>query len=170
MEDIFQLLAYFDWSILPRTIVQTFTHADWRGAAERGGVTGLLAEAGASLIGTNCCAFFTPIGGPWSGARIERLLAGRGIKMWGVGFANGELFFRVSREQAAWAQYVMERAGVPLLYGGAPSDQPGPRTAAGQPARGNSMGGEEPAAQAVGPAERGDVLDRLMDTIDSLLP
>ncbi len=36
--------------------------------------------------------------------------------MWGVGWANGEMFFRVRKRQAAWAQYVMQRYGVPLLH------------------------------------------------------
>jgi hypothetical protein len=34
-----------------------------------------------------------------------------------VGYFHNELFFRVKARQAHWAQYVMLRAGVPLLHG-----------------------------------------------------
>ncbi len=170
MEKLLQLLAYLDWSVLPRTIVQSFIHADWRAARERGGAAGVAAEAAASLIGTNCTAFFAPIGGPWSGAQIERLLRSKGIKMWGVGFANGELFFRVSRQQAAYAQYLMERAGVPLLHGGAPIEQPesGP-TVSGPQVPGASL---ERASGGHAHAPKGGAisLESVLDTIESLLP
>ena len=48
---------------------------------------------------------------------IEALLLRYGIKLWGVGYWNNELFFRVKGRQAHWAQYVLLRGGVPLLHG-----------------------------------------------------
>jgi hypothetical protein len=152
VRNLFQLLAYFDWLALPRTIVQTFAHANWSTARDKHGVPGVLMEAGASLIGTNTFPFFVPLDSPWGGADIEALLGSKGIRLWGLGFANGEMFFRVSRRQAAWAQYLMLKAGVPLLH----------QLPAAGPVGGHS------AAQAGGLRKGSDSFERLVDSIDSL--
>ncbi len=149
MKQLFELMTYFDWLVLPRTIYQSFAHADWRAARARG-AAGMAAEAGASLVGANAYPFFVPLDGPWGAADIQNLLAGKGIRLWGLGFANGEMFFQVSRKQAAWAQYVMQRAGVPLLHG-APAAAPAGR--AGQDGAGQSQ----------------DALARLLSALDRFL-
>jgi hypothetical protein len=128
MRPFLEFLTSFYWIALPETILQTFRHADWRRAREQG-VGGLLSEAIGSLLGTNSWPFFVPLRSGWNGADIARLLKRHGVRMWGYGFANGELFFRVRRSQAAWAQYVLLREGVPLqhrLFSGKTASRPQP--------------------------------------------
>jgi hypothetical protein len=115
MRSFLEFLTNFYWIALPETILQTLWHADWRRAKDRG-LGGLIREAVASLLGTNTWPFFVPLHSGWDGAAIARLLSRHGVKMWGYGFAGGELFFRVRRSQAAWAQYVLLREGVPLQH------------------------------------------------------
>jgi hypothetical protein len=129
MRSFLEFLTSFYWIAVPETIFQTFWHADWRRAKDRG-LGGLLNEAIGSLLGTNSWSFFVRLDSGWNGADIARLLKRHGIKMWGYGFANGELYFRVRRSQAAWAQYVLLREGVPLQHRlfsekMAPAPQPG---------------------------------------------
>lgn len=114
MSGIAEFFADFYWPYLPQVLAESLWYADWKGAYKRGGIQGLCAETISSFIGTNCYPFFVPINGGWSGRSIQQLLAKKGIKMWGWAFANGVQFFHVKRRQAAWAQYVMLRAGVPL--------------------------------------------------------
>ena len=115
MRSLLEFFTSFYWIAIPETIFQTFWNADWR-SAKRRGLHGLLSESIASLLGTNSWPFFVPLNSGWNGADITRLLKRHGIRVWGYGFANGELFFRVRRSQAAWAQYVLLRAGVPLQH------------------------------------------------------
>lgn len=103
--------------ILPATIAGTFLHADWKGARKRSGMLGLTAELAQSVAGTNTMAFFIPTDSDWAIQDIQALLIRYGVKLWGVGYWNGEMYFRVKKRQAHWAQYVMLRAGVPLLHG-----------------------------------------------------
>ena len=109
-------LTSFNWLYLPEVIIGSFWHADWAGVYQRAGIEGLLTECIDSLLGTNTWPFFVPLDGAWSGHDVEQLLAHHGIEMWGVGFAYGELFFRVRKSKAEWAQYLMLRAGVPLKH------------------------------------------------------
>ena len=115
MRQLLQFATYFDWLILPRTIAETFAHADWR-AARKQGVSGIVAEVLRSLIGTNCVPYFVPANSAWGPGESDRLLRAKGVRMWGVGYYGGEMFFRVSRRQANWALYLMRRAGIPLLH------------------------------------------------------
>ena len=66
------------------------------------------------MVGFDSYPFYVRMGSGWSHRRIQLLLAKHGIKMWGWAFRNGALLFRAKEKQAAWAQYVMLRAGVPL--------------------------------------------------------
>jgi hypothetical protein len=163
MRSFFQFLTYFDWLALPRTIAQTFAHADWRAARDSHGVSGVLMEAGASLIGSNTFPFFVPLGTPWGGREIQALLGSKGIKLWGLGYANGEAFFRVSRNQAVWAQYLMLRAGVPLLHRLLAEEPPGNRI------QSRSVD-EQPTEQSSRPRKAIDHFEKLMDSIESFLP
>lgn len=101
---------------MPDVVVSSFRHTDWKSVYRRDGISGLLIECVNSLLGTNTWPFFVPLDGAWSGHDIEQLLTQYGIEMWGAGFAYGELFFRVRKSKAEWAQYVMLRAGVPLKH------------------------------------------------------
>lgn len=55
-----------------------------------------------------------------SGQQVEDMLKRYGITMWGRGFTSDTLTFRVKREQAKWAEYLMHQAGVGVV--GAPVD------------------------------------------------
>lgn len=116
MKGLLEFLSHFYWLSVPETVAETFWHADWRGAYRRDGLFGLIAEAGHSLLGTNSWPFFVPIDSQWSGRDIEELLGGYGIEMWGQNLHNGELFFRVRKEKAAWAQYLMLQSGIQLQH------------------------------------------------------
>ena len=116
MIKLLEFLTSFYWLYLPDVIVGSFWHADWKSVYRRAGVCGLFMECIHSLLGTNTWTFFVPLRGAWRGHDINQLLAEYGIEMWGWGFAYGELFFRVRRNKAEWAQYLMLRAGVPLKH------------------------------------------------------
>lgn len=103
--------------VLPANIAGNFWYADWRGAWQRGGVAGVLGEALRATIGLSAEPFFVPMKSTWKVDAIRALLLRHGVKLWGVGYFHNELFFRVKARQAHWAQYVMLRAGVPLLHG-----------------------------------------------------
>jgi hypothetical protein len=103
--------------ILPATFVGNIRYADWKGAAQRGGVAGVAVEALQAAAGANTKPFFVPTNSGWEVGDIQALLLRYGIKLWGVGYWNNEFYFRVKTRQAHWAQYVLLRAGVPLLHG-----------------------------------------------------
>lgn len=76
----------------------------------------------------------------WSANQIQELLESHGIKAWGVLFAldaQGDvILITVKREQALWAQYLLQRAGLPLRNGLRPTSSPTPRgLASAHPAR-----------------------------------
>ena len=113
---LLEFLTSYYWLYLPDVIVGSFWHADWKSVFQRAGIWGLLTECIDSFLGTNTWTFFVPLDGVWSGHNINQLLAQHGIEMWGWGFAYGELFFRVRKSKAEWAQYLMLRAGVQLKH------------------------------------------------------
>lgn len=47
--------------------------------------------------------------------KVEKLLRRYGIRVWGRTMTKGSRSFLVKRSQAVWAEYVLCRAGVPLL-------------------------------------------------------
>lgn len=112
-----QLLDPTNIFVLPANVVGNFRHADWQGAAQANGIAGVVAEALKASAGANTEPFFVPCDSEWKVNDIQVLLLRHGIKLWGVGYWNNELFFRVKGRQAHWAQYVLLRAGVPLLHG-----------------------------------------------------
>jgi len=61
--------------------------------------------------------FAIPEQAGWRGADIERLLARYGISLWGRMVINGCLVFSVRQAQARWAEYVLQRAGLPIAPG-----------------------------------------------------
>lgn len=50
-----------------------------------------------------------------SGIQVERLLKRYHMPIWGRWFSKTELMFTVPKWQARWAEYIMRRAGVPVL-------------------------------------------------------
>ena len=122
--------------VLPETIIGNFRYADWP-AAKQSGVFGILSELVKAATGFNTMAFFIPTGskkdkngleignpgGAWDQGSVRALLKRRGVTSWGYGYWNGEMHFRVKKRQADWAQYVMLRAGVPLLHGYVPGSR-----------------------------------------------
>jgi hypothetical protein len=100
--------------ILPATLAGAARYGDWRGSYPRADLLGVASEAVRSAVGTNTMAFFIPTKSQWKIHDVQALLLRHGIKLWGVGYWNGEMYFSVKRRQAHWAQYVMLRAGVPL--------------------------------------------------------
>jgi len=50
----------------------------------------------------------------WSSGDIENLLSQYGIRTWGGLFNFGQFRFRVKLEQAAWAEYILTRHGIPM--------------------------------------------------------
>lgn len=67
-------------------------------------------------FGTRSWTFYVPLDSSCTGAQIERLLKQNGVKVWARLIHGGDLFFRVHKKQAEWAEYLLLRAGVPLKY------------------------------------------------------
>jgi hypothetical protein len=51
----------------------------------------------------------------FTGYKVEKLLRRYGIRVWGRKVSGTQRSFLVKRSQAVWAEYVLCRAGVPLL-------------------------------------------------------
>lgn len=49
-----------------------------------------------------------------SGQQMENMLKRYGVKVWGRAFTGDTLLFRVKREQAGWAEYLLHQNGVPV--------------------------------------------------------
>ena len=60
--------------------------------------------------------FYLDLDSGWTGARCEKLLRSKGVKVYGRCIANGDVFFQVPTKQAEWAEYLLLRAGAPLKY------------------------------------------------------
>ncbi|OGO40087.1 MAG: hypothetical protein A2Z03_05075 [Chloroflexi bacterium RBG_16_56_8] len=113
-------LAYLDLVDPVEGFISTFRYANWDGAYRRAGVIGLVTEFCASLAAMNCWTIWVERDKGWSGIEIERLLFRHGVRVWGRGFLDEQLFFRVKKRQARWAEYVLLRRAVPIA--GAPFD------------------------------------------------
>jgi hypothetical protein len=61
---------------------------------------------------------FGVMAGYWTRGDIKRLLAQRGVKSWGYVYnvAGDMIMFSVPQAQAGWANHLLRRAGVPVLY------------------------------------------------------
>ena len=53
----------------------------------------------------------------WSVREIANLLRRHGIKTWGHMIVNHQIMITVRKQQAQWAQYLLDREGVPVEYG-----------------------------------------------------
>lgn len=96
-------------------IISTFLNADWEGAFQRDGLAGVIDEFIDSITGANAPKVEVSRYSSWSGHAIEQLLYRHGVKIWDRGFMGENLFFRVKRRQVVWAEYLLLRAGVPVV-------------------------------------------------------
>jgi|WetSurMetagenome_2_1015567.scaffolds.fasta_scaffold423439_3 hypothetical protein len=67
-----------------------------------------------TLINGPSYTFTVPANVGVSGGTVVDFLHRRGIKTWGHMIVNGYILFTVRQSQARWAQYQLERAGVPI--------------------------------------------------------
>lgn len=61
--------------------------------------------------------FFIPEDCHWSGREIASLLRSHGVKTWGHMTVNRTRMITMRLAQARWAQYLLEREGIPIEYG-----------------------------------------------------
>ncbi len=109
-----EALAYLDIVDPIDGFVATFHYADWDGAYERAGILGLIMEFFASLGALNCWKIWVSRDSDWSGVTIEKFLTRYGVRIWGRGFLGDQIFFRVKKRQARWAEYLLLRRGIPV--------------------------------------------------------
>jgi hypothetical protein len=149
---LLDLVAFFDPIDRLEGLICTFYFADWKNAQ---GPWGLLRELLSVATGRSA-----PIiefrRGEWSGLEVEKLLARHGVKVFDRGMATSDtLYFRVKRRQLGWAEYLLARAGVPILTAHNPR-----LIAAGRRARANGLG--EPPAR---PQSRWFAIQSLASTL-----
>lgn len=90
--DPFELLSTFDWISPLKALAETVIH------------------------GVGHTFYVDLDSGGWTGARCERLLKAKGMKVYGRCIAKGDAFFQVPKKQAEYAEYLLLSAGVPLKY------------------------------------------------------
>ena len=61
--------------------------------------------------------FLVPADCGWSGREIGRLLKRHGVRVWGMMIVSNTLMFSARKAQAQWAQYFLQREGIPIEYG-----------------------------------------------------
>jgi hypothetical protein len=58
-----------------------------------------------------------PVDAGWSALGIEMLLRDAGVRIWGLSIVAGVITFRLKLKQARYAQYLLERNGIPYQGG-----------------------------------------------------
>jgi len=96
-----------------RTLWGALQNADWQEAGARG-IFALIAEFFRALTGLSAWPFFVPAETGWRSNTIRPILELHGIVSWGWGRQGDEILFQVKLSQANWAQYLLQRNGVPL--------------------------------------------------------
>lgn len=117
-QSLIDAVALTNWIDRVDGLVGSFVHADWRGAYKRRGVAGLWSELVATLAGRNRWRIHVSRKAELNGGEIERMLKRYGVALWGRGFTpgpDGTVFFYVKKRQANWAEYLLERRGVPIV-------------------------------------------------------
>ena len=51
----------------------------------------------------------------WSARQIEKMLRDHGVRTWGLMIVNDQIMITMRRSQARWADYLVQREGLPLL-------------------------------------------------------
>lgn len=70
-----------------------------------------------SVINGPSHGFVIPRACGWSGKQIMRLMREHGITAWGMLITAKSIMFVVKRNQAGWAQYLLQRHGIPIEQG-----------------------------------------------------
>lgn len=112
--DPLDFLAKFDIISRIEGWVSTFLRADWQ-RARRHGVAGVAGELGRCLTRSNAPAIHFKRNAGWAGIQVERLLASYGVRIFDRSFDEETLRFRVAARQYEWADYLLRRAGVPVV-------------------------------------------------------
>lgn len=89
MKRTLEFLTIFDWTVLLRYLLRSLQEGE---------------------LGCGFCVQDSP----WVGQPVVALLSRKGVRVWGVTYAHGNMAFFVKRAQAGWAAYVLQQAGVPL--------------------------------------------------------
>jgi len=58
-----------------------------------------------------------PVEAGWSALAIQTMLHDAGVRIWGLSIVAGIITFRLKRKQARYAQYLLERHGIPYQGG-----------------------------------------------------
>ncbi len=95
-------------------LISSFIYADWKGASKSGGTGGIASEFLRTATGANKHRFWVARDAGWSGIDIENFLGKYGVVLWDRGFLGDEYFFCVKERQANWAEYLLQRRGVPV--------------------------------------------------------
>jgi len=96
-------------------VISSFINADWAGSRRRHGSTGTIVEVISTVTFHNAPTIRISRMCTWSGLAIEQLLFRHGVRVWDRGVTSQEIFFRVKRRQVKWAEYLLLRAGVPVV-------------------------------------------------------
>jgi hypothetical protein len=113
--DLLDIPEYFDPINRIEGAISTFLNADWHGAYRRDGIAGVISEFVACVTSDNAPTIRVSRYSHWRGIDIERLLKRYGVKVWDRGLAGDALYFCVKRRQVRWAEYLLLRAGVPVM-------------------------------------------------------
>ncbi|MCC6455588.1 MAG: hypothetical protein IT328_11630 [Caldilineaceae bacterium] len=156
-----------------RTLWGALRHADWKEAAARAGILGLIVEFFRAIAGFSAWPFFVPADSEWQPSAIRPILNEHGIPHWGWGKQSGEFFFQVKLRQANWAQYLLQQHGVPLSgqlldEGGRSAYRPAARRSL-RPAGGAAHTAANPATQREAtPSLLADPVGQINRTVDRL--
>ena len=105
--NIFSILEYFDWTLLPRTLLNSYRHGRQHGES--------VAEAAAgSIVGTNTATLFAPLYGRHDGRTITRILQRNGIDTWGWFTHDDTQCLHVHESDRVRAMQVLKAEGVEL--------------------------------------------------------
>jgi hypothetical protein len=88
-------------------VLESLANFDW--------ISPLIALTETAIYGHGW-TFYLDLDSGWTGARCEKLLRSKGVKVYGRCIANGDAFFQVPKKQAEWAEYLLLKAGAPLKY------------------------------------------------------
>ena len=119
-------------------------------------ITPMLAQI-QNIINGPSHTLLIPEASGWSGREIGRMLRRHGVKYWGMMIVKHTLMLTVRQKQARWADYLLQREGIPLLNP-MPSSQPA------------APGGQTapPSGAAPRQARHGGLLDDLNGLVDSM--
>lgn len=73
--------------------------------------------------------FFVDRYADWSAKDVTRLLKKTGIKTWGTAIIDDMIFFSVKKQQALWAQRILQSNGIPIIAGYIPIPKKKPNSA-----------------------------------------